>query len=1267
MANSNATNANAISTSQDSRERAATDAAQAKAADPSASAWVSANAGTGKTHVLTTRVLRLLVAGTPPERILCLTYTKAAAAEMSERVFGRLATWVTSGEDELHAELAKLQQRQPTADEILRARDLFAVAIEAPGGLKVQTIHAFCERLLQRFPLEADIAPGFSTLDEETGRALQREAIDAVLAEATRDATAPLGLALEKAVAYAADDAFDDLLRNALQKRDWLDMATRLALPPGADESYESDDETADELAGAVAFYREAFGVDASASLVTIDNAMAHVLGDAEISRCRAVLSEGSKTDGDGAERLAEARLATTQAQRIDALGRVFMTGTGTPRARLMTAALKKSHPDLDAQLTRAQDKFASLIAERGGLVVVEATVALLRLGGAVMQRYMDLKRRRATLDFEDLIRATANLLRDGPAAEWVLYKLDGGLDHILVDEAQDTAPLQWSIIEKLAAEFFAGSGARADARGIDPRLAAGKADAAKTTKAPRQSLAAAAAHLPRTVFAVGDEKQSIYGFQGAEPAQFAAMGERFRKLAVAAGEAWNPVPLTLSFRTVAPILAAVDQVFAAPAAARGVTSGGAIVRHAANRLGASGLIEIWATEKPDTAEPGEIWSPLEDKAPASAVTRLADRIAQTIEGWLASGERLAAENRLIRAGDIIVLVRKRRPFAEAMVAALKARRIAVAGADRIRLAEQLAILDLMVLGDFLLLPEDDLALATLLKSPFFDLDDDDLMAIAPGRRGSLWTALLAASATNPRFLPAAETLKRWRGRADLSPPFEFFAEVLDRDGMRARLLKRLGPEAAEPIDEFLSLALTYDDQAPPSLQGFIDSLRRSDRDIKRDMEHGRDEVRVLTVHGAKGLEAPIVFLPDTCTTGTGGRPGSLLELDITPHPFGAVKPVVWPVKGSSTLETIKAARTAAKAREAEERNRLLYVALTRPRDRLYIAGFEGARGREPDCWFDIISTALDGSLETVTATDGSSVRRLASAQTAPHETPKATSRHAIEPLALPDWAKRPAPREPGLVVPLVPSRLAPLETDAEGEPVDAASDKHREPPVLPPSRGGSDGQRFLRGTLTHALLQHLPGLDAATWEAAAARFIDNRGQDLKPRTRASIVRETLAVLRHPEFGAIFGPNSRAEVPIVAEIARGSGRGQGGRGHGAQGQVGQGQVGHGQVGHGQVEPGQTLRVTGQLDRIVQLDTHVLIIDYKTNRPPPSVASAVAEAYLLQLAAYRLAVAQVFDGLPVRAALLWTDGPHLMEIPSAMLDAATERLFRLETG
>ncbi len=1179
-------------------ERARTRRAQTEAADPSVSAWVSANAGTGKTHVLTTRVLRLLVAGTKPERILCLTYTKAAAAEMSQRVFDRLARWVIADDVTLARELAELQGRVAAPAEITRARDLFTVAIETPGGLKIQTIHAFAERLLQRFPLEAGIPPKFAILDDETGKELRREAIESVLTAATRDGESALGQALAIVIKWAVDDSFDELLADALTKRDWLEAAQQL------------DTGAEDELAGAGALYRRALNLAPEATLEAVEPALAKLVTDIELRRIYHVLQSGSKQDTNLAAHVGTALTAATPVERIEALGRVFLTGEGEQRKNLMTAKLKAEHPDVDAELARLQDRFARLAGERQALVALGATMALMRLACAVHKRYSVSKARRAALDFDDLIRHTAQLLSTSAQAQWVLYKLDGGLDHILVDEAQDTSPLQWKIVRALAEEFFAGNGAQDG--------------------------------VARTLFAVGDEKQSIYGFQGAAPKEFADMGAAFERMANDAAQPWRRVPLTLSFRSAGPVLEAVDRVFADTALTATISTSSVAVRHTANRVGAAGHVELWDTELPEDVQEAEIWSPLGETAAASSpVARLADRIASTIKTWLDRREMLASEGRPIRAGDILVLVRKRRPFAEAMVSALKARRIPVAGADRIRLANQIAMQDLIALADMLLLPEDDLALANVLKSPLFDLGDDDLMGIAPGRPRALWSALLRAAESNPRFVEAATLLKRWRSRADLLPPFEFFVEILDRDGMRARLLTRLGSEAADPIDEFLRLALSFDESEPPSLQGFVAALRGTDREIKRDMEHGRDEVRVMTVHGAKGLEAPIVFLPDTCTTATGARPGGLVTLSGAARPTGVPEPFLWPVKGSRTLDTVGAARLDARCREAAERNRLLYVALTRPRDRLYIAGFEGAKGREKGCWYDLIEAGLAGLLSEAKDADGRRIQRTGSTQTAPHETPRHAALAVIQPQALPEWALRPAPREPGLVIPLAPSRLAPLEMDFEGDPIERSRDEARansleDPPPLSPA-AQADGNRFLRGTLTHALLEHLPALDPATWETAAQHFVAVRGADLEARTRASIVTETIGVLRDRRFAPIFGPDSRAEVPLVAEIPA-----PGGKGH-------------------------TLRVTGQIDRLVVLDHEVLIVDYKTNRPPPRLVDAVPQAYLLQLAAYRLAVSRIFGGRPVRAALLWTDGPQLMPIPDGMLDAAQHRLFTLDRG
>ena len=1165
--------------------------AQRDAADPAASAWVSANAGTGKTHVLTLRALRLMLAGTIPERILALTYTKAAAAEMSKRVYDTLAQWVTMDEAKLADVLAELTARKPTPAEIERARTLFTTAIETPGGLKVQTIHSFCERLLQRFPLEADVAPGFTILDEPTANTLQREAIDAVLALATRNEVSPEGRALTAAIRYAAEERFDELLRGALRLRPRIEEAVRL----------ESGD-TADGLRVLEVALRQTLKVRPSATEDTVTNELARIVSDGELLRLREALSGGGKSDIELGQSIGAALSAGSPRTRADALEQFFCTDKGAPRARLMSKGIKDQFPDLDSAATAAQTRAVNLAHERKGLAVITATIALYRLAGAVLERYTAAKARRAALDYDDLIAKTVSLLRTKDSTAWVLFKLDRGIDHILVDEAQDTSTEQWQVVEALAQEFFTGLGQR---EGV------------------------------RTLFAVGDEKQSIYSFQGAAPRKFAEMGQRFAALAAAASHTWRRIPLDLSFRTVAPILGAVDRVFSDHDRTPGLTAEIAEIRHAVHRIGHGGLVELWPVLAPEGGTPADAWLPLDEEAARAPEVRLADRIAATIQHWLDSGERLTSEDRPIRPGDILVLLRKRRPFAAPMVAALKARSIPVAGADRLRLSDQIAIEDLISLGDFLTLPEDDLALAEVLKSPLFAFDDGDLLALAAGRKGTLWSSLIANAGSKPLYQSAADTLKRWRSRADYAPPFEFFASILDREGARAKFLARLGPEAADPLDEFLNLALSYDDRAPPSLTGFLAYLRETDAEVKRDMEHGRNEVRVMTVHGAKGLEAPIVFLPDTCTTASGGT-SAVLDLPGVKLPKGIeAPPFVWSVKGTASHAAVAGARQVRAALEAEERHRLLYVAMTRARDRLYVAGFEGKKARPDGCWYNLVHEALSAGLTKATAFDGETVWRLVEAQSVAAKAGKDALTDESEPAPLPGWATKAAPREPTIAIPLAPSRLEAYAPDEAGEPLAVPSRprERSEPSVTSPALG-EDG-RFLRGTLTHALLQYLPSLPQPSWNQAAKGFIDRRGAALSPAARQGIVRETLAILTAPEFAPLFGPQSRAEVPVVALLPNPK------------------------------RKGAPLKLVGQIDRLVDLGKEVLIVDYKTNRPPPKQVEAVAPAYLLQLAAYRLALVEIYPGRTVRAALLWTDGPRIMQLPGAVLDQYSLRLWELD--
>ncbi len=802
-------------------------AQQRKATDPTASAWVSANAGTGKTYVLVRRVLRLLLAGSAPDRILCLTFTKAAASEMANRLFRQLATWAVADVARLTKDLAGLLGRAPTPAEIARTRTLFAAAIETPGGLKVQTIHGFCERLLQRFPLEAGLSPGFAVLDEQQQAALLEASTAAVLSEAT-SAEGPLLDALNRIVANAGEGTFETLLKTAINERD----AIRELLLKAADAD--------DPFTEIEARLRKLLGVPPDTSEDDLTTVFYNLFTEDAIGDIVGALHTGSSMDLNAADRLSVALIATSPAEKIAALTSFLLTEKREPRKKLATKGVADHHPGLLDQLNRAAESAAILTQQRQGLALATATSALLRIADRVIDQYTARKNANAGLDYADLIAKTAGLLSSSADTQWVLFKLDGGLDHILVDEAQDTSPLQWRIVTALAEEFFAGAGA-----------------------GDRQ----------RTVFAVGDEKQSIYGFQGAAPKLFEKTGREFEDQAAMARSSYFRVALNTSFRSVAPVLEAVDRVFATPEAASGLTASGDPVVHAVHRLGEGGRIEIWPTEVAEEVQPEEPWLPLAPSDTTAPEVRLAARIADTIAGWIASGEKIVAENRPITPGDVLILLRKRNPFAPVIIRALKARGIPVAGADRIKVTQQIAVEDLVALGHFLLLPEDDLALATVLKSPLIGLDDDDLFKLGHTRRGTLWSALQKQATDDPRFTEAVEALKRWRSEADFFPPFEFYSRLLDKDGRRARLLSRLGPEAGDAIDEFLNLAIRFDQDEPPSLQGFVDWLGKAEPEIKRDMDQGRNEVRVMTVHGAKGLEAPIVFLPDTCSVKGAGDP----------------------------------------------------------------------------------------------------------------------------------------------------------------------------------------------------------------------------------------------------------------------------------------------------------------------------------------------------------------------------------------------------------
>jgi len=1130
--------------------------AQRLAADPTASVWVGASAGTGKTKVLTDRVLTLLLTETKPERILCLTFTKAAAAEMSNRIAGQLSKWNTQSDDELTEALTKLTGQTPTTDQMVLARRLFTKVLDTPGGMHIQTIHSFCQSLLGRFPLEAGIAPHFSVMDDRDAFEALAGAQETVLLRARAGQDEPLAKALSVITSHIHETGFGDLMASLAYERSKLQ---RLFDQAGSVEAIAQS-------------LRAHLGVDAFESLESLitkacqEGAFA---GEA-LREAAAALETGSKTDGERGRTLS-LWLAGNQETRLENLAayqEAYLTAKGEPRKTLATKKVAESVPGLIEALSEEAERLAALENRKRTLITLEATEALLVLGNALIGIYRQIKENRAQLDYDDLILKTRSLLEDKAVTPWVLYKLDGGLDHILVDEAQDTSPDQWRLITALADEFFRGKGASEE---------------------------------KRTVFSVGDVKQSIYSFQGADPQIFENMRLWFAELVENADEKWSPVNLTVSFRSTKAVLEAVDAVFAREKdASQGVALDGLDIRHDAWRRG-PGRVEVWPPVVPRGGPEREAWKPpVEPLQVASSRQRLASLVAKRIETMVES-ERLESKDRPVEPGDILVLVRRRGAFVEELVRSLKQLKVPVAGVDRMVLSEQLVVMDLVALGHFLLLPEDDLTLATVLKSPLIGLSEDQLFALAYERPGSLFDALARAAKSDPAFLAAYEELSHLMARADQMPPFELYSHVLTARGGRKKLFGRLGAEAEDPLNEFMDLALAYEQKHTPSLEGFLYWLESAGVEIKRDLEHGAKAVRIMTVHGAKGLQAPIVFLPDTMQVPT--QSDGLLW----PRLNDGETTLLWPPRAAYRDETAAKIAEHNKQRTLEEYRRLLYVALTRAEDRLVVCGWQMSREPSEDCWHHQIKRGLSGIANTVEdaflaqeeETETAEILLLENSGHKEDQKDDLALIKSSDDHPLPGWAFAPPGPEPVPTKPLTPSR------------------PDEEPPARSPL-GTDDGARFKRGRLIHRLLETLPNLAPDKREEAARNWLARPAHSLEPETQEEIACETIAVLNEPRFAQIFGQNALAEAPIAGEIA------------------------------GNV-------VAGQVDRLVVTENEVLIIDYKTNRPPPEKVEAVPTVYFKQMAAYRALLQQLYPDKSVRCALLWTDGPRLMELPESTLN------------
>jgi len=1089
---------------------------QAKASDPAASVFVSANAGTGKTKLLTDRVLRLLLSGAPADAILCVTYTRAAAAEMRNRIFKRLADWAIIPAKALGEDLENMGIHTPSQDMRRRARSLFAEILDNDDGPRVETVHSFCQSILRRFPIEAGVAPHVQLADDDEQSRLKAMARANILYHPSPELAASVLLIAEAVSEGRADEIVNDFINRAVG----LDSPDGLAQI----ESHFRDD------LGVVSADTERDMLMARLDLIQVEKLRA-VSVALQTSKSKIQIDRGAKM---------AVWLAQTGEGRIEKLSFLVdaLFSAGKPRKQLSNADIRKTSPQIDAIQKQAIETIKPLLPDRAAQICRDRTMALYRFGMAFNQEYSRLKTQRGLLDYNDLITRTNNLLAASEAAQWVAWKLDNGIQHLLIDEAQDTSPAQWKLLRRLVDEFFDGEGA-----------------------SPHR--ASTATSLPRTMFAVGDFKQSIYSFQGADPLVMNQNRSELSGRAKAIQADFRDVPLSVSFRSASPILDLVNKTIPDLGGIDDFTT------HEMARSGAGGFVELWPVVKGNDDFGAEMLA--------------ATQLARRVKSWI--GKRHLPSGDLVGAGDILILLRKRGRFFELLLSALQIANVQVAGADRMQLAEQIEIQDLLALGDVMHLAYDDLQLAAVLKSPLFGMSEDQLYDLAYNRgKASLMSRLMAHRGADGALGKMADQLARWQSRAEYESVFGFFSFVLV-DGGRQKFRDRLGRAVDESLDHFLNLAQNFALGGGVSLLEFLTAIRSSGGEVKRDMDaSGTDEVRIMTIHGAKGLEAPIVILPDMLASRGKSEP-------VLPAADGSVH--YWlPPSDLARPAFVDEARQAATTLRTEEDNRLLYVAMTRARDGLVIGGWEKPNGvrRLDGSDYALLSAAIKATKTAIENEDGTvsiTAEQTAKIDDKREKEPKLPPKKPVDDAA--DWLFRPAPMDDKSGRPIRPSQPG-LDHDPQSLAAGVAKQNAQSRQI---------GLAY--GKLAHRLLEQLPATDAAVRRDRAVQ-IAGQSRDVPDAMAASLIDKLLTLIDLPAFAPLFSKDALVEVPINGRL-------------------------------------NGIGIAGQIDRLFIDDKRIILADFKTGQPREN---AIPRSYLHQMALYDGLLQKIYPGRDIECWLVWVD-------------------------
>ena len=1123
---------NNIQAEKDSLSQLATEQ-QSSASDPLHSVWVEASAGTGKTKVLSDRVLRLLLSKVNPAKILCLTYTKAAAVEMNERIAKRLSTWAVESNEDLSSELTSLLGRDyfaiPEEQLLTFARTLFATLLDTPGGMKIQTIHSFCQDILKRFPLEAGISPYFEVMDDRRSKEILQNLKVELLKQADIDVDSPLAEAIAYLTQHTSEYKFPEMMNLITENRSKIDALL---------QKFDND------IQQIVHLLEGKLGVNKDLNVEDIQKQIITSIGDENLKFAVTAFNQGSKEDLKRAQVFSDIATSPFSPALYEKYKKILLTDKGDVRSSLATKSVSNKFPEILSFMNNEAQKVIEAEQKIAALSVLKSTIAVLYIAQCIISRYREYKELYAALDYEDLIVITRRLLENRSVADWVLFKLDGGIDHILIDEAQDTSPAQWAIVRALTQEFFAGLGSYQE-------------------------------KLPRSVFVVGDRKQSIYSFQGADPNEFDKMYHYFDERI----QDFKKVHLDVSFRSTQAVMDCVNTLFEVETAKKGVVPEGEHINHRPYRLGDGGRVEILPLLQPtnDTAKDKYNWIiPVVREQNSSVSNMLARQIAFNIKKMVENKEILASKNRPVRYGDFMFLVQQRKSFVEEFVRACKDIGVNVAGVDKLKLLEQIAVQDLISLGKFLLLPTDDLSLAEVLKSPIFGLDDDDLFKLCYNRTGTLFHHLLK----HPDYTIIAEQLKSLLNMVGFVRPYELFNTVLVNLKGRTNFVARMGNEVEDVLDEFLNLSIIFEQTHTPSLEAFISWILQDEVIIQKEMEQGEsDTVKIMTVHGSKGLQAPIVILADTTKIKNKSRKSEFLwDKDNTFY---------FPLSAGSYDAKCNKIKDANLEADFDEYRRLLYVALTRAEDRLYIAGFSKTNVSEQS-WYKLLADNLKSN---VPLKEGD--KRIVYDIPQQNVVKKQEHVSPVSSISM-DFSAilTPAPIENPLAKPYTPSKDKTDEEEIVASPL------------------VEQGNFYRRGTVIHKLLQYIGALNEEYREKASQEFLRKHLSDFSDSERQQIVHEVLALCQR--FPELFSEHSKAEVPIIGEV-------------------------------------DGLIISAKVDRLIVLPDKVLIVDYKTNRPAAKTLDEVPQIYFTQLRSYKELVQRIYPHKLVETYLLWTNTCNLMKV------------------